>query len=276
MLNTIGKQLRLAQQLVLVVGLTLVFLPVQLVALWLKLPLRSSLPVVWHKIMCRIMRIKVVVRGQASIARPLLIVSNHVSWSDISVLSSVIPLSFVAKSEVQDWPIFGTLAKLQRTVFINRDIRHQTGLQAKAIAARLGHEKDVMVLFAEGTTGDGTRLLPFKSALTGAAALAIGDDGVAHVQPVAIAYTRYGGLPVGFKRRLQAAWIGDLDLLPHLKHILTGQPIDVEVSFGTPIIIQPPVNRKAVTEACETSIGVMVREAFSGRIETIHQPTLSQ
>ncbi len=276
MLNTIGKQLRLAQQLVLVVGLTLVFLPVQLVALWLKLPLRSSLPVVWHKIMCRIMRIKVVVRGQASIARPLLIVSNHVSWSDISVLSSVIPLSFVAKSEVQDWPVFGTLAKLQRTVFINRDIRHQTGLQAKAIAARLGHEKDVMVLFAEGTTGDGTRLLPFKSALTGAAALAIGDDGVAHVQPVAIAYTRYGGLPVGFKRRLQAAWIGDLDLLPHLKHILTGQPIDVEVSFGTPIIIQPPVNRKAVTEACETSIGVMVREAFSGRIETIHQPTLSQ
>jgi lyso-ornithine lipid O-acyltransferase len=270
-LNAIGTNMRLAQQLVLVVVLTLGFLPVQLVALWLKLPLRSTLPVAWHKIMCRIMRIKVVVHGQASDARPLLIVSNHVSWSDISALSSVMPLSFVAKSEVEGWPIFGTLAKLQRTVFINRDVRHQTGLQAKAIAARLGHEKDVMVLFAEGTTGDGTRLLPFKSALTGAAALAIGDDGIAHVQPVAIAYTRYGGLPVGFKRRLQAAWIGDLDLLPHLKHILTGQPIDVEISFGEPIIIAPPVNRKAVTEACETSIGVMVREAFSGRVATIYQ-----
>jgi lyso-ornithine lipid O-acyltransferase len=194
-----------------------------------------------------------------------------VSWSDISVLSSVLPLSFVAKSEVKDWPVFGTLAKLQRTVFINREIRHQTGLQAKAIAARLGHEKDVMVLFAEGTTGDGTRLLPFKSALTGSAALAIGDDGIAHVQPVAIAYTRYGGLPVGFKRRLQAAWIGDLELLPHLKHILSGQPLDVEVSFGEPIIIAPPVNRKAVTEACQASIGVMVHEAFSGNIKTLHQ-----
>ena len=263
--------MRLAQQLFLVVLLTLAFLPVQMVALWLKLPLRSTLPVTWHQIMCRIMRIKVVVHGKAATARPLLIVSNHVSWSDISALSSIMPLSFVAKSEVKDWPVFGTLAKLQRTVFINRDIRHQTGLQAKAIAARLGHEKDVMVLFAEGTTGDGTRLLPFKSALTGAAALAIGDDGIAHVQPVAIAYTRYGGLPVGFKRRLQAAWIGDLDLLPHLKHILTGQPIDVEISFGEPIMITPPVNRKAVTEACETSIGVMVREAFSGRIETVYQ-----
>jgi lyso-ornithine lipid O-acyltransferase len=274
-LNAIGTNMRLAQQLVLVVLLTLGLLPVQLVALWLKLPLRSTLPVAWHKIMCRIMRIKVVVHGRASDARPLLIVSNHVSWSDISALSSVMPLSFVAKSEVEGWPIFGMLAKLQRTVFINRDARQQTGVQAKAIAARLGHEKDVMVLFAEGTTGDGTRLLPFKSALTGAAALAIGDDGIAHVQPVAIAYTRYGGLPVGFKRRLQAAWIGDLDLLPHLKHILTGQPIDVEISFGEPIIIAPPVNRKAVTEACETSIGVMVRAAFSGRVATIYQASNS-
>jgi lyso-ornithine lipid O-acyltransferase len=270
-LGVLGAHARLAQKLILAVLLTLALLPVQLVALWLKLKLRVTVPVIWHRMMCRIMGIRVVLHGKASTARPLLIVANHVSWSDISVLSSVMPLSFVAKSEVKDWPVFGTLAKLQRTVFINREIRHQTGLQAKAIAARMGHEKDVMVLFAEGTTGDGTRLLPFKSALTGAAALAIGEDGIAHVQPVAIAYTRYGGLPVGFKRRLQAAWIGDLELLPHLKHILSGQPLDVEVSFGEPIMIEPPVNRKAVTVACEISIGVMVREAFSGNIKTIHQ-----
>jgi lyso-ornithine lipid O-acyltransferase len=261
------------RQVILAVLFTLALLPVQLIALSLKHPVRSKLPVLWHRMMCRIMGIKVVVHGEAAQSRPLLIVANHVSWSDISVLSTIMPLSFVAKSEVKDWPLFGSLAKLQRTVFINREVRHQTGLQAKAIAARLGHEKDVMVLFAEGTTGDGTRLLPFKSALTGAAALAIGDDGVAHVQPVAISYTRYGGLPVGFKRRLQAAWIGDLELLPHLKHILTGQPLDVEISFGEPLIIKPPVNRKAVTEACEASIRIMVREAFSGHIQTVHQST---
>jgi lyso-ornithine lipid O-acyltransferase len=261
------------RQVILAVLFTLALLPVQLIALSLKHPVRSKLPVLWHRMMCKIMGIKVVVHGEAAQSRPLLIVANHVSWSDISVLSTIMPLSFVAKSEVKDWPLFGSLAKLQRTVFINREVRHQTGLQAKAIAARLGHEKDVMVLFAEGTTGDGTRLLPFKSALTGAAALAIGDDGVAHVQPVAISYTRYGGLPVGFKRRLQAAWIGDLELLPHLKHILTGQPLDVEISFGEPLIIKPPVNRKAVTEACEASIRIMVREAFSGHIQTVHQST---
>jgi lyso-ornithine lipid O-acyltransferase len=270
-LATLGANLRLTRKLVLAILLTLIFLPVQLIALQFKLNLRSTLPVMWHRLMCQIMGIRVVLHGEASTARPLLIVANHVSWSDISVLSTIMPLSFVAKSEVEDWPLFGLLAKLQRTVFINREVRHQTGLQAKAIAARLGHEKDVMVLFAEGTTGDGTRLLPFKSALTGAAALSIGDDGFAHVQPVAIAYTRYGGLPVGFKRRLQAAWIGDLDLVPHLKHILGGQPLDVEVSFGEPILIEPPVNRKAVTEACQQSIGIMVREAFSGTTATIHQ-----
>ena len=270
MLAAFGIYSRLTKQLVLAVLLTLIMVPGQIIALRLKHPARSTLPVRWHRLMCRIIGLKVIVHGQATAVRPLLIVANHVSWSDISALSTVMPLSFVAKSEVKDWPVFGTLAKLQRTVFIDRNDKKQTAQQARDIAARLAQDNDVMVLFAEGTTGDGTRLLPFKSALTGAAALAVGADGSAVIQPVAIAYTRYGGLPVGFKRRLEAAWIGDLDLLPHLKHILTGQPLDVEIMFGEPIIIHPPLKRKAVTQACEASIGKMVREAFSGNVQSIH------
>jgi lyso-ornithine lipid O-acyltransferase len=261
---------RLARQLLLAMMLTLALLPVHMIALYFKHGLRAKIPVIWHRLMCRIIRLKVVIHGEPATARPLLLIANHVSWSDISALSTVMPLSFVAKSEVRDWPLFGTLAKLQRTVFINRNIKRETGQQARDIAARLRHEKDVMVLFAEGTTGDGTRLLPFKSALTSAAALATSEHGVSTIQPVAICYTRYGGLPVGFKRRLQAAWIGDLELLPHLKQILTGQPLDVEISFGAPIIIELPMRRKAVTEACKQSIGLMVREAFSGRVQSVH------
>ena len=270
MLAAFGIYSRLTKQVVLAVLLTLVMVPGQIIALRLKHPIRSTLPVRWHRMMCRIIGLKVIVHGQASTVRPLLIIANHVSWSDISALGTVMPLSFVAKSEVKDWPVFGTLAKLQRTVFIDRNDRKQTTQQAHEIASRLSSDNDVMVLFAEGTTGDGTRLLPFKSALTGAAALAVGADGSSVIQPVAIAYTRYGGLPVGFKRRLEAAWIGDLDLLPHLKHILTGQPLDVEIMFGEPIIIHPPLNRKAVTLACELSISAMVREAFSGNVQSIH------
>lgn len=270
MLARLGIAALVGQQLILVVLITLILLPVQLIALFFKRPLRAKLPVFWHRLVCRILRFKILVHGEPTPARPLLLVSNHVSWSDISVLGTVMPLSFVAKAEVKDWPVFGQLAKLQRTVFINREIRHQTGRQTKEIAARLGIDKDVMVLFAEGTTSDGTRLLPFKSALTGAAALAIGDNGTSTIQPVAISYTHYGGLPVGFKRRLQAAWVGDLDLLPHLMQVLTGQPLDVEISFGAPIVIAPPVDRKAVTLACQQSIEVMVREAFSGNVQTVH------
>ena len=271
MIKFLGTAARLGPVLVLVAIITLVMLPAQALAVAFKSPLQRQLPLIWHRIMCWIMRIRVIVHGEAETGRPLLIVANHVSWSDISVLGTVMPLSFVAKSEMKDWPVFGYLAKMQRTVFVNRNVKRETSLQAREIAQRLSKDADVIVLFAEGTTSDGTRLLPFKSALTGAAEMAMGDGGMAIIQPVAIAYTRYGGLPMGFNRRLINAWIGDLDLVPHLAQILTGQPIDVEIMFGKPLVLYKSVDRKAVTEACEASIGLMVREAFSGRVETVHQ-----
>ena len=213
MIKFLGTAARLGPVLVLVAIITLVMLPAQALAVAFKSPLQRQLPLIWHRIMCWIMRIRVIVHGEAETGRPLLIVANHVSWSDISVLGTVMPLSFVAKSEMKDWPVFGYLAKMQRTVFVNRNVKRETSLQAREIAQRLSKDADVIVLFAEGTTSDGTRLLPFKSALTGAAEMAMGDGGMAIIQPVAIAYTRYGGLPMGFNRRLINAWIGDLDCI---------------------------------------------------------------
>jgi lyso-ornithine lipid O-acyltransferase len=267
---------RLAPILLLILIITLLMALAQALALTAKSPLHRTLPVVWHRIICRLMRIRVTTHGTPATGRPLLIVANHVSWSDISVLGTVMPVSFVAKSEMKDWPVFGWLAKLQRSVFVNRNVRHETGLQVREIADRLSKDDDVIVLFAEGTTSDGTRLLPFKSSLIGAAKLAMGEAGSAIVQPVAIAYTRYGGLPMGFSRRINNAWIGDLELLPHLKLILSGRPLDVDILFGKPIVLFNSVDRRAVTQACEASVSMMLKQALSNTVETAHLNTVQE
>ena len=122
-------------------------------------PLAAKLPWYWQRIACAIVGIRVRVDGEPA-APPLLIAANHISWLDISVLGSVLPVSFVAKAEVAGWPVVGTLARLQRTVFIDRDPPYRRPASAtEAIAARVGRG-DVMVLFAEGTTGDGNRSCP--------------------------------------------------------------------------------------------------------------------
>ena len=146
---------------------TLVLAPVQIGAMRFHKPLARRIPVVWHRLALWLVGVRVNVRGRRPDQHPLLIVSNHISWADILVLGSVMPLCFIAKSEMTAWPGINWLAWMQRTVFVRRDDRRDSKRQADTIAARL-LEGDAMVLFAEGTTGDGVRLRPFKSALFGA------------------------------------------------------------------------------------------------------------
>ena len=95
------------------------------------------LPLLWHRLATRILGIRVHVHGAPADARPLLLVANHVSWLDITVLGSVMELSFISKSEVASWPVFGLFAKLQRSVFVDREKRAKTGEVAGEIATRL-------------------------------------------------------------------------------------------------------------------------------------------
>ncbi len=142
-------------------------------------------------------------------------------------------LCFIAKSDMMAWPGINWLAWMQRTVFVRREDRRGSKAQAGTIAARLV-EGDAMVLFAEGTTGDGIRLRPFKSALFGAVHHALETAHISHVtvQPVALAYTRLNGLPLGRYHQARAAWPGDIPLGPHLMTFIAGGAYDVEVVFG--------------------------------------------
>ncbi len=242
---------------------TLVLMPVQLVAIRLGWPVAGRLPWLWQRVAVRVAGLRVHVRGAPAGGRPLLLVSNHQSWADIMALGSVMPLSFIAKSDVAGWPIFGLLAKLQRTVFVERDARGRTGTQADSIAARLT-AGDAMVLFAEGTTSDGNTVLPFKTALFGAAhaALKASEAEAVFVQPVSIAYVGANGMALGRFGRPLAAWPGDVELMPHLSAFLREGAVDVEISFGEPIRVTAGSDRKAVARECEAQVRRMLRRSL--------------
>jgi lyso-ornithine lipid O-acyltransferase len=245
-------------------ALTLALLPLQLIGILFDLRLQRSIPHLCHRILCALIGVRIRQVGIRSTASPALILSNHVSWLDISVISALSPVVFVAKSEVARWPVFGWLAKLQRTIFIDRQARHQTGAATREIAGRL-LSGDAVVLFAEGTSSDGTRVLPFRSALVGAVHHALGNS--AHhtsiiVQPMSLAYVGFGGVPIGRALRERVAWYGDADLIPHLARVLASGAVDVTVSWGEAVAYDMSADRKAIAREAEKSVRRMTAAAL--------------
>jgi 1-acyl-sn-glycerol-3-phosphate acyltransferase len=238
-------------------AMTLALLPAQLVAIAASSRLAARIPMLWQRVARWCLGLRVEIVGVPPATSPVLIVSNHVSWLDIVTLGSVLPVSFIAKSEVNGWPVIQWLARLQRTVFVDRTRRTATSASNDAIAKRLTRG-DTLVLFAEGTTGDGITVLPFRSALLGAARQAVGNTAVT-IQPVAIVYNAFQGLPIGRLRMGDVSWYGDMDLAPHLVRLIGIGAIDAVVAFGRPIAFQPDSDRKRVTAEAEAEVRRLVR-----------------
>ncbi len=230
--------------------------PAFIASLWvlekLNLPGRRPLSVRYYRMLCGLLRVRIHTVGTPANGQPTLILSNHVSWLDIPVISSICPIAFVAKREVRSWPIVGIAAELLRTVFVDRTRRHQTAEVNAEIARRLG-EGDPVVLFAEGTSSDGNRVLEFRSALVGAVAQ-VDPTHEVQLQPLSIGYTRNQGLPMGRQHRTVVAWYGDLDFGPHFKEFVQRGAVDVVVTFGTPVPFSNGADRKQMTRSLETTV----------------------
>jgi 1-acyl-sn-glycerol-3-phosphate acyltransferase len=245
-------------------------LPLQMVAQRAGWRLAATLPIRFHRLFLALFGIKVQVRGPAPVPGvPTLVLANHVSWLDIPAIASTVPLSFIAKSEIAAWPVFGLFARLQRSVFLDRARKSATAEVNDIVADRLARG-EVIVLFPEGTTGDGNRLLPFRSSLVGAARAALvgqgGADAHARVeqiqlQTLALAYTRRNGMPVTRLERPGIAWYGDMELLPHLGAFLRDGPVDLVLVWGEPLVFDATTNRKHATAAAETAIRDAIRAA---------------
>lgn len=250
--------------------LTLSLLPFHMLALACGMrAVVNGLPVIYHRCVCVILGIRVRVHGKRSLVTPTLFVCNHVSYLDIEVLGSLVPGSFVAKAEVATWPFFKTLAKAQRTIFVERRTG-RTSASRDAMVKRLD-TGDNLMLFPEGTSSDGTRVLPFRSALFGVAQLRRGNKPIV-VQPVAISYTRLDGIPLGRYWRPLFAWFGDLDLVPHLWQMVCLGETEAMVTFFPPIDIDQLGDRKKLAEFCFRQVSLGVQAANTGRYELLPPP----
>ena len=160
----------------------------------------------------------------------MLIVANHTSWLDIIVFSAAGRVSFVAKSEVATLAVLRHAgAGCSETVFVERARRSARPARRATRSASGCSHGDALVLFPEGTSNDGNRVLPFKSALMGAVEAerrrrTQGGKRAVPVQPVSIAYVGLHGMPMGRENRPLFAWYGDMELVPHLWEALTDRP----------------------------------------------------
>lgn len=253
--------LRIAR-LALYLAWTLPLMPVQALGLLLRRGWVTTLPRFYHRGCCRIFGLRVRRIGEPTPKRPALFAANHVSYLDIEVLGSLIAGSFIAKAEVAGWPLFGWLAKLQRSVFVDRRVG-STARQRDAIAERLA-ARDALILFPEGTSSDGNRVLPFKSALFGSV---VGPNALSPVavQPVSVAYTRLDGMTIGRDLRPFFAWYGDMAMAPHLWRAIGLGMVEIVVEFHPPTSFAEGGSRKALATYCEAQVVAGVDAALSGR-----------
>lgn len=245
-------RLRVARRLLLIVFWVLLCFPIQ--ALLLALPGRAneaSARFFW-KGMLAILGIRLRVLGEpahrTADGRPVVYIPSHCSWLDIPVLGARLDASFVAKEEIGKWPVVSWIARLGRTVYVRR-VRTSTVRERDEMRARLA-AGDSLILFPEGTTSDGSRVLPFRSAFLSVAEIPVSPDGrSAIVQPVSLVYDRLAGMPVGRASRLVFAWPGDMDLASHFSRFARLQGFRATILLHPPVDPAAYVSRKALTEA---------------------------
>ncbi len=249
-------------RLVLYVGWIFTMIPVQAVALLLSARLSERIPLLVHRVVVWILDAKVTVKGEQVKEGAVLFVCNHASYADISLIGAHIRGSFVAKAEVAKWPLFGICAKLSRTVFVDRRARYARQ-QAEEMKRRF-EKGDRLILFPEGTSSDGNRVLPFRSSLFATAEIEVGGKPVT-VQPVSLAYTRLDGIPMGRHLRPFFAWYGDMEMFSHLWGIVGVGRSTIVLEFHEPVTIRDFPSRKALAAHCQAVVAAGVSSAISGR-----------
>ena len=246
-------------------ALTVPLMPVQAVLLGISPRAARRFPHWYHRQVCRLIGVDLAIEGQLAADRPVLLVSNHTSWLDIPVLSAVAPVSFIAKKEVASWPFVSWLARLQRTVFVDRTTRQAAGDATDEIMSRLS-SGDTVVLFAEGTSSDGNRVLPFKTSLFGAVMPNKPTDAstAALVQTCAVVYTHRYGIPIGRADRPGVGWYGDMEMQSHAWALLKSGPLRATIRIGPPVPLHSFVDRKALALSNEREIRRAVIEILRG------------
>jgi 1-acyl-sn-glycerol-3-phosphate acyltransferase len=226
-------------------------LALSLVRFWqlrLRGPLTLEQRALWGQSLCRQMLSSLGIRCHVEGAPPTrgLVVANHLSYLDILILAAAVPCFFIAKMEIGSWPIFGKAGRAGGTIFLDRSSLASANAVAGEIVERFKLPVPVL-LFPEGTTSDGSQLLPFRSRLIDPATVA-----GAPVTAAAIRYVIDGGI-----EERELCWIGDAAFLPHLWKTLGTPGFSAVVRFGQPRVYP---DRRAAADATYAEISAMRAE----------------
>lgn len=238
------------------VVIVVMFVPVLLLWGFALERVRARVVCVFYTIIGRISGVRMKVEGSMSKLRPLMLVANHTSYLDIFVLGTLVPISFTPKIEIRSWPIIGFFCVLADCVFIERRPTDMQRAQ-KEMGDRLGNGK-VLGLFPEGTTGDGYKVMPFKSGF-----LSLVEDHDLPLQPVSIAYTGIGNVTLSAANREKIAWIGEASFVDHFWRMLKMPSVEVLVTLYDVERIGNYADRKALAKQCEA----IIRDGLHKRLE---------
>lgn len=209
------------------------------------------LPRIFHIVSCRLFGLRCVIRGDMIKGRQVLYVGNHLSYLDIPAMGCHFYGSFIAKSDVADWFLFGLLAKLSRTLFISRNRAHAAW--TKEQFSRALEEGRPLVLFAEGTSSNGAQILPFKSSLFESVLKHEGDSIL--IQPFTLGIEEVDGHPLRTDAdRDRYAWYGDMELEPHLWAFAKSRGATLSLTFHAPQSPASFANRKELAKACHEAV----------------------
>jgi 1-acyl-sn-glycerol-3-phosphate acyltransferase len=219
---------------------------------------RDHISTICFKIAALILRVKVTVRGGLSTARPLLLVSNHVSYLDVIILGSVFPFRFTPKQEIAGWGGISGCCRVLGSIFVDRRAGKIQETMEKLRTAL--QSREVVSLFPESTTGNGIRTLSFKPGFFNLAEAPIaGVDLV--VQPATLIYTHLSGLPIDSCQWPKLAWYGDMLLVPHVWELLKLGRIDVTLEFLPPASSREHGGRKGLAAHCHRAVSGAIEKA---------------
>lgn len=196
----------------------------------------------WSRALCRIFGVRTRTVGTPP-RPPFVLVSNHVSYLDILVLGTAVPCVFVAKAEIDQWPLFGAISRSVETIFVDRKAKRRLPEVIARIEATLAAHQGV-VIFPEGTSGAGDRLMPFRSPLL--------ELPVRMAHPVhwaALHYRAPAGAP---PTHLAVTWWGEMPLVPHLWQLLRLSHVEATLTFGVEPLLG--ADRKQLADALWNSV----------------------
>ncbi|MFZ2162350.1 MAG: lysophospholipid acyltransferase family protein [Sideroxyarcus sp.] len=220
---------------------------------WFSLALRRRILQRWSADLLHIFNVRIDIGSDDPLhkLRHGLIVTNHISWLDVFVLNAVVPMRFVAKSEVRRWPVIGWLCARAQTLFLERG-KARSAARINVQMITLLHQGECLAIFPEGTTTDGTQVAHFHSSL-----LQPAIDAEALVHPVAIRYQDYDGM-----HSTAAAYINEMSFGASMWNILSEPELHVRL-IATPPLQAQEMDRRTLTRTAHERIGSALREAAS-------------